>query len=413
MKSERLYSRRQFLGSAVAGLMAVLPSCRRAAAATDAEADPAVAYYTCSMHPSVREAAPGNCPICGMQLVPVFTKTQAGPAAAAFAVSPARQQMIGVTYATVGRKTLRKTVRAVGTVDSELQRHWDCVSRVDGYVRDLAVSSEGEPVALGQPLLTLYSPELLASEREWVNALEALDQARRSGPADAVADAERLVAAGRRRLELLDVDSREIDALERGRQPTDVVTYCSPAAGLVENILIHQGGGVRAGDHMIHLVDLSTVWVWAQFYQEELPLVRPGMAVELSLPAQPGVVFHGRIGPTDPFLDDADRTARVRIEVENPRLELHPGMYVDVVLAIDGGSGLTVPYGAVLPTGQRNIVFVDRGGGNLEPRAVELGGKFGDDVVVLSGLREGDRVVASANFLIDAEAKVQGALNSW
>jgi RND family efflux transporter MFP subunit len=164
---------------------------------------------------------------------------------------------------------------------------------------------------------------------------------------------------------------------------------------------------------MIHLVDLSTVWVWVQFYQEELPLVRTGMPVDITLPAQPGVTFRGRIGPTDPFLDTAGRTARVRVEVENPRLELHPGMYVDVALAVDGGSALTVPFSAVLPTGQRTLVFVDRGGGRLEPREVEVGGKFGDSIVVLSGLKEGDRVVSSANFLIDAEAKVQGALKSW
>ena len=121
----------------------------------------------------------------------------------------------------------------------------------------------------------------------------------------------------------------------------------------------------------------------------------------------------GRIGPTDPSIDEATRTARVRIEVANPRLELRPGMYVDASLEVDGGSGLTVPLSAVLPTGARNLVFVDRGGGKLEPRDVELGGKFGDNLVVLRGLGEGDRVVASANFLIDAEAKVQGALKSW
>jgi Cu(I)/Ag(I) efflux system membrane fusion protein len=416
MNTPLVLSRRQFLGSAMAaaGFLAALPSCRRVAAATA----PDIAYYTCTMHPSVREAVPGNCPICGMQLVPVYRKGAAETAAPdagadTFVVSPARQQMIGVTFATVRRSPLRKTVRATGTVASQLQRRWDCVSRVEGYVRNLAVSSEGDAVVVGQPLLTLYSPELLASERELVNALEARDDARGSGSAETAADAERLLAVSRRRLGLLGVDDREIAALERSREPSDTVTLFSPAAGVIESIPTQPGRRIAPGDRLVTLVDLSSVWVWAQFYQEELPLIRSGAPVSIGMPSQTGAVFDGRIGPTDPVLDDASRSVRVRIDVENPRLALRPGMYVDVELPIDGGSGLVVPLGAVLPTGQRNIVFVDKGGGSLEPRAIELGGKFGDDYAVLSGLREGERVVSSANFLIDAEAKVQGALKSW
>ena len=416
MNSPRVFSRRQFLGSALAaaGVMAVLPTRCRAAAA----GNPDVAYYTCTMHPSVREPDPGNCPICGMELVPVLRNKAAGAATPEsgpelVVVSPARQQMIGLTFATVVRTALRKTIRATATVAAETQRTWECVSRVEGYVRTLAVSSEGEAVGRGQTLFTLYSPELLASERELVNALEARDDARASGSPETAADAQRLLDAARRRLDLLGVDGPEIAALERSREPRDTVAFYSPFAGIVQSIPGGPGRRVGPGDRILSLVDLSSVWVWAQFYQEELPLVLAGAPVAITLPGQAGAALAGRIGPTDPSIDEATRTARVRIEVANPRLELRPGMYVDASLEVDGGSGLTVPLSAVLPTGARNLVFVDRGGGKLEPRDVELGGKFGDNLVVLRGLGEGDRVVASANFLIDAEAKVQGALKSW
>jgi Cu(I)/Ag(I) efflux system membrane fusion protein len=400
-------TRRDFLRSALAA--ALLPAALRAAAPAD--------YYTCTMHPSVHAAVPGNCPICGMELVAVHRPApEAGGASdsapAPFTVAPARQQMIGVTFATVRRAPLSKTLRAVGTVASELPRHWDCVSRVEGYVRDLAVASEGEQVAAGQTLLTLYSPELLASEREFVDALQARDDARAAG-GEPAADADRLLAAARRRLELLEVDPREIAELERSRKPQDSIPYRAPVAATIEAILVHQGRRVSPGDHLVDLVDLSAVWVWARFYQEELSLVRSGMPLTVTSTACPGVVFHGRVGPTDPFLEEATRAGRTRIEVANPGAALRPGVYAEVELPVDFGVGLTVPFGAVLPTGSRNLVFLDRGQGRLEPRYIELGGKFGNDYAVTAGLQEGDRVVASANFLIDAEAKVQGAIKDF
>jgi membrane fusion protein, copper/silver efflux system len=160
-------------------------------------------------------------------------------------------------------------------------------------------------------------------------------------------------------------------------------------------------------------VDLSVVWVWAQFYENELSILKKGLPVTITTSAYPGEIFHGKISVVDPFLSDASRTGRVRIDVDNSALKLRPEMYVNAELKLDLGEALSVPLSAVLPTGQRNIVFVDKGTGKLEPRFVDLGRKFGEFYEILAGLKENERVVTSANFLIDAEAKVQGALKSW
>ena len=168
-----------------------------------------------------------------------------------------------------------------------------------------------------------------------------------------------------------------------------------------------------AGDRLVDIADLSVVWVWAQFYENEIGLLKKGLPVAITTAAYPGESFNGKISLIDPFLNDASRTARARIDVENADFRLRPDMYVNVELKLDLGEGLAIPVSAVLPTGQRNIAFVDKGEGKLEPRFVELGRKYSDIYDLKSGLTNGERVVNSANFLIDAEAKVQGALRSW
>jgi Cu(I)/Ag(I) efflux system membrane fusion protein len=176
---------------------------------------------------------------------------------------------------------------------------------------------------------------------------------------------------------------------------------------------VHQGRHVSVGDHLVDLVDLSAVWVWAEFYEDELPLLRPGLPVVISSSSITGPSIPGTIAVIDPFLSEAKRTGRVRIDVDNADFKLRPEAYVDVTLQIDDGMGLTVPCDAVLPTGERDIVFVDKGHGRLEPRFVKLAGKYGDFYHVTNGLVSGERVVSSANFLVDAESQVQGALKSW
>ena len=406
-------SRRAALITLAYGSMGLV-ACRRKSGTV---VDPNVAYYTCTMHPSVRSQDPnGKCPICGMDLVPVMKRnamelgqsialgTPAGPSE--FSVPAERQQQIGVTYATVETRPLRRTIRAVGMVEPDKTRQWNFVARVEGYVQKLEVTSPGEEVSQGQPLLTIYSPDLLAAERELVNLLEP--GGRGSGGGN-----DRLIEAARERLEQWNVTEDQIADLERTRKPSQFLTLCSPFKGVVQQGPPEQGQKVMIGDSLVAVADLSVVWVWAEFYEQEVPMLARGQKVSLTARGYPGENFEGRIGLIDPFVNESTRTTRARIDIPNAELKLRPGMYANVELTIDMGEGLTIPVNAVMPTGERSLVFIDKGEGRLEPRYIELGGAFDDRYEVKSGLKAGERVVASANFLIDAESQVEGAVKSY
>jgi Cu(I)/Ag(I) efflux system membrane fusion protein len=358
-----------------------------------------ISYYTCSMHTWVRESAPGKCPVCGMDLIPVMkagAETMTAAAPAGFTVPLDRQQEIGVTYATVQRRPLRRTMHAAGTVDFDRRRDWQYVARTDGYVKELFVTSPGETVAADQPLLSLYSPDLFTAEREYAMLLGGASQS--------------LLASARARLKQWNVSDEEIAALEKTGKPSSEITLRSPFRGVVKEVAATQGGSVKTGDKLVEVVDLSQVWVWAEFYEVEMAAVREGQDASVTLSAYPGEVFIGQVSAIDPFLDEASRTFKVRIDVANAGLKLRPGMYASVALDAEMGAGLVIPADAVLQTGRRNLVFVDKGGGRLEPRDVTLGGEFDAGYEIKAGLREGERIVSSANFLIDSEAQLQGAL---
>ncbi len=423
-----------FFSAALAAVIAILPFSACSKAGKMAAAPDNVDYYTCAMHPSVKTHDPkAKCPICSMDLTSVMKKghdhagqTTAGMSADAMA-APAtavdqpteftipldRQQLIGVTYAKVVRQPLRSVIRAAGMVAVDKKRHWEYVARVEGYVHELRVFAPGEVVEKGQVLMDLYSPDLVATQNEFLDLLKMRDAAETAGSPATRENAERLLASARQRLRQWNVTDAQIATLMQSGKAAEFLPLTSPFRGVVEAVPVDQGRRVMPGEHLVDIADLSGVWVWAEFYQEELPLLKVGMTVSVSSSSLPGEVFAGKIALLDPFINEAKRTGRVRVDLENPDFKLRPSMYVDAELVLDRGEGLLVPFGAVLPTGQRNIVFVDKGGGKLEPRFVELAGKFGDFYAVASGLKEDERVVSSANFLIDAESKVQGALKSW
>jgi Cu(I)/Ag(I) efflux system membrane fusion protein len=409
-------NRRHFLISCAA--MVALATCPKS---LFAQSPDKVDYYTCTMHPFVHAVEPGNCPVCGMELVPVMKKSGA-PAAAAtggeetpaeFTIPLDRQQLIGVTYATVEKKSLQRVLRAAGLVAEENERHWDVVSRVQGYVQQLIVSSPGELVEKDQPLLTIYSPDLLATQGELVDLLRMRDNARQSGATAVLQNANDLIGSTEQRLRQWNVAARQIAELEKTREPQENVTLLSPYRAIVHEIHIGQGKDISVGTVLMDMADLSVVWVWADFYQNEAALLKPGLPVTITTSAYPNEKFSGKIAVIDAFLNDERRTIRVRLDIANPDMKLRPEMYVDASLQIDAGEGIAIPFSAVLPTGTHNVVFVDKGGGKLAPRFIELGDKFGDFYAVTSGLKEGERVVSSANFLVDAESKIQGALKSW
>ncbi|MDD5201099.1 MAG: efflux RND transporter periplasmic adaptor subunit [Terrimicrobiaceae bacterium] len=374
--------------------------CSKPAATMNDDVD----YWTCTMHPSVHSRDPGKCPICGMELVPVMKKGAVVAARAqpsSFVVPVERQQQIGVTYATVEIRELSRTVRVVGIVEADKQRQWSFVARTDGYVQQLFVASPGELVEKGAPLLSLYSPDLLTGQREFL----MLRNQNRGGD---------LLAAARARLRQWNLSESQIAKLEKGGEPDEIVTLESPFRGVVTRVDSRQGGNAKVGDPLVEVADLSVVWVWADVYETELGFLKTGRKVPVTTAAFPGRVFEGTLRFIDPSVDPVRRTARARIDVENADFALKPGMYVDSDLALDAGRRLAVPVDAVMPTGLREIVFVSRGGnGGIEPRPVALDGKFGNFYAVRHGLVAGERVVNSANFLIDAESRVQGALRDF
>ena len=402
-------------------------SCLQTAAATTNDID----YYTCTMHPSVHSKTPGKCPICGMDLVPVHKKpattntlpaqsgganpvsTDEGPGE--FTVPIERQQQIGVTYANVKKMELQKALRVSGIVGSEISQHRDFIAPAAGSVLSLGVGSAGETVQKGEALLTIYSPDLLTEEQNFADAAKDYVRTPRFGTRRAVENIDAQFQAAKNRLLLWNLTTDQIEDLENWdtRVPRDTAEIQAPFDGIVQRIGVEPGKNFAMGDELMELTDLQTVYVWANFYQEDLPLLKEGMPVDITTSTWPGESFHGKIAVVNPFLDSDTRTVRVRIDIENPDLKLRPEMFVDVGLNVDAGEQLAVPVNAVIPTGQHNIVFVDKGQGELQPRFITLGQQYGDYYEVKSGLNEGERVVASGNFLIDAESQIQGALKSW
>jgi membrane fusion protein, copper/silver efflux system len=426
-----------------------MASCSKGPTAKDSNID----YWTCTMHPSVHSKDPGKCPICSMDLVPVIKRAATpasfsekaphhdhaamlagkptgggemqgmpgmpgmkggaetnAPQTSEFIVPVERQQQIGVTYAKVERKPLTHTIRSVGMIVPDKSRNWQFVSRVDGYVQKLNVTSPGQVVEKDAPLLSIYSPDLLTSEREFVELLRMRDQAKTK---DARETPQRLIESAKRRLQLWNVTEQQIADLERTRKASDTLTLLSPFRGVVQSVPVEQGKSVKVGDMLVEVADLSLVWMWAEFYENELSMLQVGQKLAITAKSYPGQNFDGTIALIDPFINETKRTAKVRIDIPNADFKLRPGMYVNAELAMDMGEALTVPVSAIMPTGERNVVFIDKGEGKLEPRIVQLGAKYGDIYEVQSGLQEGERVVSSANFLIDAESKVQGALKDF
>jgi len=438
----------------VLALLAFLVAASCSKHEPDAGKDGNIDHWTCTMHPSVHSKDPGKCPICSMDLVPVMkgratsasssknaphhdhaamlaAKPNGGggemqgmpgmpgmkggaetkaPQTSEFVVPIERQQQIGVTYAKVEHKPLAHTIRSVGLIVPDRSRNWQFVSRVDGYVQKLNVTSPGQVVEKDAPLLSIYSPDLLNSEREFVELLRMRDQAKSK---DARETPQRLIESAKRRLQLWNVTEQQIADLEKTRKASDTLTLLSPFRGVVQSVPVEQGKSIKTGDLLVEVADLSVVWLWAEFYENELSMLQVGQKLTITAKSYPGQNFNGTISLIDPFLDATKRTAKVRIDIPNPDFKLRPGMYVNAELEMDMGAALTIPISAVMPTGTRNVVFVDKGEGRLEPRIVQLGTKYGDIYEVKSGLEENERVVASANFLIDAESKVQGALKGF
>jgi Cu(I)/Ag(I) efflux system membrane fusion protein len=332
-----------------------------------------------------------------------------GAPSGAVVVPAVMRQLIGVRSAPVTSASLVQEIRAVGTVGYDERGLTQVTVKTSGWVGEVFVDSIGRPVRKGEPLFTLYSPDLLATQDEYLLAVKTQDQLAASPLAAVTANAASLVASARERLRLWDVTDAQIAALERRGTAEPVLTIYAPSSGIVLKREALPGKYVEPGTTLYEVADLSRVWISADIYESEVAAVKLNQPTSVMFAAYPGTTFRGKVAYVYPSLNPEARTVRVRVELPNPELKLKPGMYGNVLVQTDAVRTLVVPKEAVLETGLRQLVYLDRGQGRYEPVSVKLGRRSQDDVEVLEGLTAGDRIVTSANFLLDAESKLASA----
>ncbi len=368
-----------------------------------------IAYYHDPMHPWYTSDKPGKAPDCGMDLVPVYEgegDTQG------IKIDPITIQNIGVKTEEVTKRQLNKTIRTTGKVDFDETRIYSISSKVMGWVERLYVDYTGKSVHKDEPLMELYSPELVSTQEEYLEALRYEKRLKQSDNDQARKGATELVQSARRRLLYWDVPEYEIEALEQRGTPKKTMTFVSPVDGIVVDKMALKGRSVMAGMDLYKIADLSTVWVLADIYQYELPWVKVGQPVDLELSYLPGRAFKGRITYIYPYLNDMTKTVKVRIEVRNtPDLEFKPEMFatakITSPLIVDA---VAVPDQAIIRSGERDVVVIALGGGYFDPREVKLGVTADGYVQILEGVREGERIVTSSQFLIDSESNLKAAI---
>jgi membrane fusion protein, copper/silver efflux system len=422
----------------------------------------AAAEYFCPMHPTIVRDKPGECPICGMKLekrgapgsaattpaalspgerrllfyrhpmdpsihsdkpardnmgmdyVPVYDDEAQGGSTvegrAAVKVPPDRAQLLGIRSVPVGSGFTAGSVRTVGRVAMDERRREVVHAKYEGYVEKLLVDFTGKPVRKGQPLLAIYSPELVAAQKEYLVARGAATRLGDSSIPGVARGGVELAEASRQRLRSFDVGPEEIAALEKAGIPRRTVTLRSPVSGVVVEKTAVEGMRVSPADRLYEIADLSHVWILAEVYEKDLGSVRVGLPARVTLATQPGGEWRGSVSFVSPTVKPDTRTVEARIDVDNVGGVLRPDMFVDVALEGASSAALTVPESAVIPTGERTLVFVDKGDGHYEPREVALGARVPGGYEVRRGLTAGDRVVVSANFLLDSESSLRAAI---
>jgi len=437
------------------------PICGMRLVPMDKKTEPQKAQkYVCPMHPNVVSDKPGECPECGMDLVPASEIEQPkGVAAPAerkllyyrspmdptvtspvpakdsmgmdfvpvYADEPAAGtvgvpglapldigaeglRLTGVQTAPAVRERLVRTIRAVGIVTADESRVRHVHTKIGGWVEKLYVNFTGQFVRKGEPLLSIYSRELLASQEEFLRAREAAARFAGSDIAEVRKGGEDLVQAARRRLQLFDVPDSQIAELERTGKPQRTVTLPTPVSGFVTSKGVFEGQEIGPSTDLFTVTDLSQVWIEADLYEYEARLIHPGQTGRLTLPYDTRRTLGGRIAYIYPTVNPETRTLRVRFEFPNPNFALKPAMFADVELDIDSGPGIVIPDSAVIDTGERQVVFVAKAGGRFEPRLVQVGVRSGGKAQVLSGLAAGDQVVIRANFLLDSESRLRAVI---
>jgi len=443
------------LGAAGGFWAASLAGPVSAAAASGADSEQ---LYTCGMHPNVIQKGPGECPIChmkltplraaddagaeaggpqerkvlywrssmqpdlvsdrpgqdamGMDLVPVYAEEAESAAGKTITIDPVTIQNMGIRTATVQRGPLARTIRTVGRVDYDEQTLYFINTKFEGWIEKLHVDQTGVQVEKGDPLFEVYSPALYSAQEEFLAALRGVERLSESTIPEALEQSRRLVDAARIRLRYYDVSDDQVEQLARTREIQKTLTIHSPARGIVTEKMALEGMYLMPGMRLYAIADLAKVWVYVDIYEYQLPWVRIGQEARMSLPYVPNREFVGHVAYIYPYLDKQTRVIKVRLEFQNPALELKPAMYANVTLRADlDRNALLIPREAFIDSGTRKVAFADLGNGKFQPRDIQTGVEAEDGMVeVQYGLDEGERIVTSGQFLLDAESKLKEAI---
>ncbi|RII24963.1 MAG: efflux RND transporter periplasmic adaptor subunit [Geobacter sp.] len=375
--------------------------------------------YTCSMHPFIIKDKPGTCPICGMELIKKIDGATDGTAQTPeqkqqaemlghVSLSPTQQVMANVATVEARQQGINKEINAVGIVQYDQSRQAKVTAWVAGRIDRLNVNAVGAYVSKNKPVAEVYSPDLVATQQEYLLAIKSRDQLKNS-PISAISqNGDGLVASAKQRLMLFGVKESQIAGLEKAGKPNIRLPIYTPLSGVVIEKLVQQGQYVNTGDVLFNIADLSTVWVEVEVYENEFPDIHVGQQVEIRSQSFPGKPFTGRVAFIYPFLDPKTRTVKVRLEMPNAGMKLKPDMFINAVIKVPLGKSIVVPITAVMDTGKRQVVWVESQPGMFESRDVQVGQQTDDKIQILSGIKEGDKVAVSGGYLIDSESQLKG-----
>lgn len=373
-----------------------------------------VLYWVDPMHPWYKANKPGIAPDCGMQLVPIYAEEESGgemlPSGSTM-INSIKQQLIGVTYGTVTDEPLKHTIRTVGKITYDETKIIKINPKIEGWIEKVYVDFTGKLVNKGQPLISIYSPELVSTQQEYLLALKAKESLSNSQFKEIASGSNSLFESTKRRLMLWDIPENEIKEIEKRGEPIKTMTLYAPNNGFVLTRNAFERQRVMPETELYSIADLSTVWVLADIYEYEAPLIKLGQTAITTFSYFPGETFSGHVTYIYPQLDNMTRTLKVRLEFPNPNFKLKPDMYVNVEFKVNYGNQISVPEEAVLDSGSEQIVFVAREKGYFEPRKVTLGAKVDNRYVILNGLKAGEKIVTSGNFLIDSESRLKSAMS--
>ncbi|OGL48418.1 MAG: hypothetical protein A3C43_00620 [Candidatus Schekmanbacteria bacterium RIFCSPHIGHO2_02_FULL_38_11] len=372
-----------------------------------------ILYWVDPMHPVYKSDKPGIAPDCGMQLVPVYAEeegTGEAPPKGSTMITSTKQQIIGVTYGVVSVEPLTRTIRTVGRITYDETKIVKINPKIEGWIEKVYVDFTGKLVKKGQPLISIYSPELVSTQQEYLLALKSKEYLSKSPFPEIANSSNSLLQSTKKRLEFWDIREDEIREIEKRGEPVKTMTLYAPSSGFVLTRNAFERQRVMPESELYTIADLSRVWVLADIYEYEIPMIKLGQTATIMLSYYPGEIFSGKVTYIYPQLDNITRTLKVRLEFSNPDFKLKPDMYANVGFQINYGKQISVPEEAVLDSGNEQIVFVAREEGLFEPRKVSLGAKVDKRFIILEGLKDGEKIVTSGNFLIDSESRLKSAM---